>query len=307
MRWSYFRNRRMVGRRDPGFPVPFLVGATRSGTTLLRLMMDAHPELAIPYETHFITRVITRANDARITPESMTEAIAGHKRWPDFRLDREELLERLQTLRPLTAGDSIRTFFQLYAEGQGKPRWGDKTPRYVRQMRRIERVMPEIRFVHIIRDGRDVALSVLSRNFGPETIEEAAKLWRSRIRKARRQAPQLGHYMEIHFEDLIRDTEGSLRRICDFIELEFDPAMLNYYERAEERLMERNRKAAQGKPGKPKLKGHQLAMEPPRPDQLFKWRERMSDEDLAAYERVAGKLLAELGYETGTRTAGVAR
>jgi len=307
MRWSYRRHRRMVGRRDPGFPVPFLVGATRSGTTLLRLMMDAHPEMAIPYETHFVTRVINRANDGPITPESMTETIAGHKRWPDFRLDEAELLERLRAIRPLTAGDSIRAFFQLYADGQGKPRWGDKTPRYVRQMRRIEAIMPEIHFVHIIRDGRDVALSVLSRNFGPETVKEAAKLWKSRIRKARRQAPQLGHYMEVHFEDLIRDTEGSLRRICEFIDLEFDPVMLSYHERAEERLLERNRKAAQGKVGKPKLKGHQLAMEPPRPDQLFKWRERMTEEDQEEYERVAGKLLAELGYETGQRVAGAAR
>lgn len=303
MRWSYLRHRRLVGRRDPGFPVPFLVGVTRSGTTLLRLMMDAHPDLAIPYETHFIPRVIDRVERSRVSPEIITRVITQHKRWPDFRLTEEELVERLRGVRPLTAGDAVRAFFRLYAERQGKPRWGDKTPGYVKDMRRIERIMPEVRFVHIIRDGRDVALSILSRSFGPQTVEEAAQLWQSRIRRARKQAPHLGHYMEVRYEDLIRDTEGTLRRICEFSQLDFDTAMLNYHERAEERLLERNRKARKGKTGKPKLKGHQLAMEPPREDQLHKWRTRMSEADRAAYERIAGELLDDLGYETGERVS----
>ena len=309
MRYSLLRWRRLHGRQEPDFPVPFVVGATRSGTTLLRLMLDAHPDLAIPYETHFIPDVIDRCEKGSVDPEILTRVITRHKRWHDLRLEREELEDRLEQLHPLNAADAIRTVYRLYAEKQGKPRWGDKTPGYVKEMRRIQRVLPEARFVHIVRDGRDVALSLLSRSFGPTTVEEAAKLWRNRIRKARRQAPELRHYMEIHYEDLILDTEGSLRRICEFAGLEFDPVMLDYHERAQERLEERNRMAAKGRERKnpPKLKGHQLAMQPPREDQIGKWRSTMSAEDVASYEAVAGEVLAELGYDVTHQPAAATR
>ena len=78
-------------------------------------------------------------------------------------------------------------------------------------------------------------------NWGPESYEQSARLWRNRIRKARKMAPSIDHYMEVRFEELVADTEGVLRRVCDFIELDFDPVMLDYHERAEERLAEKAR------------------------------------------------------------------
>ena len=89
----------------------------------------------------------------------------------------------------MTAADAIRAFYLLYAEREGKTRYGDKTPGYVKEMRRIQRVLPEARFIHIIRDGRDVSLSHMRMNWGPETYEQSARLWRNRIRKARKMAP----------------------------------------------------------------------------------------------------------------------
>ena len=77
-----------------------------------------------------------------------------------------------------------------------------------KEMRRIQRVLPEARFVHIIRDGRDVSLSHLRMNWGPETYEQSARLWRNRIRKARKMAPSIEHYNEVRFEELVADTEG---------------------------------------------------------------------------------------------------
>jgi hypothetical protein len=168
-------------------------------------------------------------------------------------------------------------------------------------MPRIERVLPEARFIHIIRDGRDVALSHLRMNWGPSTYEESAKLWRNRIRRARRWAPRVNHYTEIRFEDLVADTEGVLRRICDVIELDFDPAMLDYHERAETRLAEKARelprKNRPPQPAEARLESHRLAKEPPRSDRVGMWRERMSSAEVAEYEAVAGPMLAELGYE----------
>ena len=283
-------------------PAPFVVGATRSGTTLLRLMLDAHPEMAIPSETHFIPNLIKAYRLESATPERMCEVVTAHRRWGDFHLDPEELLERFRAIDPINPGDAARAFFQLYAEREGKTRWGDKTPGYVREMHRIESVLPEARFVHLVRDGRDVALSVLGMNWGPSTVPEAAFRWKKRILRSREQAPRIGHYVEIRYEDLVRDTEDTLRRICEFIELPYDEAMLRYHERAPERLQEKARDLDRGPDKAPqsaeaRLSSHALATQPPDPDRIERWRTEMSAEDRAVYEELAGELLADLGYE----------
>ena len=111
--------------------------------------------------------------------------------------------------------------------------------------------------------------------------------------------------MEIHFEDLVADTEGSLRRVCEFIDLDFDPVMLDYHERAEGRLAEKARelprKNRPNQPAEARLESHRLAKEPPRSDRIGMWRERMTDEEVAEYEAIAGDMLVELGYELGER------
>ncbi len=296
--------RRLRGRTPEPPPAPFVCGVTRSGTTLLRLMLDSHPDVAIPGETHWVPKLIKAFERSKQTGEDAANLAIDHKRWGDFHLDGEELRERINALHPVTAADSIRAFYMIYAEREGKSRYGDKTPGYVKEMRRIQRVLPEARFVHIIRDGRDVSLSHLRMNWGPETYAESARLWRNRIRKARKMAPSVNHYMEIRFEDLVADTEGILRRVCDFIDLEFDPVMLDYHERAEGRLAEKARelprKNRPNQSAEARIESHVMAREPPRSDRIGMWRERMTPEEVAEYEAVAGDMLVELGYELGS-------
>jgi hypothetical protein len=292
-------------------PAPFIVGATRSGTTLLRLMLDAHPHMAIPSETHFIPDLIKAYRLESATPERLCEVVTAHRRWGDFHLDAEALLERFRAIDPITPGDAIRAFFDLYAEREGKSRWGDKTPGYVREMHRIESVLPEARFVHLIRDGRDVALSILGMNWGPSTVPEAAFRWKKRILRAREQVPRIGHYMEVRYEDLVRETDSTLRRICEFTELPYDAAMLHYHERAPERLREKARDLDRGPEKEPqsaeaRLESHALAAEPPNPERIERWRTEMSPEDRAVYEELAGDLLADLGYEVARPPEGQA-
>lgn len=296
--------RRLRGRTPEPPPAPFVCGVTRSGTTLLRLMLDSHPEVAIPGETHWVPKLIKGFERGPQNAEDAANLAIDHKRWGDFHLDAGELRARINALDPVTAADTIRAFYMLYAEREGKSRYGDKTPGYVKEMRRIQRVLPEARFVHIIRDGRDVSLSHLRMNWGPESYAESARLWRNRIRKARKMAPSINHYMEVHFEDLVADTEGELRRVCDFIELDFDPVMLDYHERAEGRLAEKARdlprKNRPDQPAETRLESHRLAKEPPRSDRIGMWREAMTAEEVAEYEAVAGDMLVTLGYELST-------
>ena len=111
---------------------------------------------------------------------------------------------------------ALRAFYGLYAAGQGKPRAGDKTPGYSASMRAIESVLSEARFVHIIRDGRDVALSVMSRAVKERTVEDLAKRWKRRINRTRKQGAKVSHYLEVRYEELVADTEATLRACATF-------------------------------------------------------------------------------------------
>lgn len=289
-------------------PAPFVVGVSRSGTTLLRLMLDAHPDLAVPPETHFIPQLARACQDG-CTADQALEIIRGHRRWADFRLDAAELERRLRAIDPFALPEALRAFYGLYAENAGKSRWGDKTPHYTRKMPLIERLLPEARFVHLIRDGRDVALSLMEVHFGPEDVRGAAERWTSWITKARRHGAKVSHYLELRYEDLISDTEGVLRQVCEFVELPWDPAMLDYHERAPQRIDEiaRNFERAHGGPAIPaqvRARQHRNVSSPPREDRVARWRRDMAPADQAAFEAIAGDLLVQLGYPVGQATAG---
>ena len=292
-------------------PAPFVVGANRSGTTLLRMMLDAHPELTIPPETHFVPDVIQACDDGG-TPEQVVEVMTSHREWGDFGLASDEVLASIREVDPLTAGGALRAFYGLYAARAGKPRWGEKTPGYATNMVQIQGALPEARFVHLIRDGRDVALSAMDRAKKPLTAGQVAKRWKRRITKARKQSRKVNHYDEFRYEDLVLDTEPTLHRITDFLELPWDPGMLDYHERAGERLSEMARElpATENRPQLEqdhRLKIHALTTEPPKKDRVERWREQMSEDDRVVFEQVAGDLLDELGYKTGEPVAAAAR
>jgi hypothetical protein len=290
-------------------PVPFIVGVGRSGTTMLRLMLDSHPQLTIPPETHFVPELIDAISDGA-GPERAVEVMQSVRQWGDLHIDPAEARARFEALDDFNAGDALRAFYAIYAERQGKPRWGEKTPAYVRNMRKIERALPEARFIHVIRDGRDVALSRWKRTLGDGEKAPAGQVaegWQRRIRRAQKQGQRLDHYLELRYEDLVTDTEPNLRKISEFLELEWDPVMLRFYERAADRMSEmaRDLPASEGKPTRPgdeRMQAHAMTQKPPDPSAMYRWKERMSPEDVAAFDAEAGELLAELGYEVGTAT-----
>jgi hypothetical protein len=285
-------------------PAPFIVGAERSGTTLLRLMLDAHPELAIPPETHFIDRAAEVCEHASDPRRAFLDAVTSHRRWGDFRIEGDLLEQRIARIEPFDLGEALRAFYGLYAERFGKPRWGDKTPLYVQKMQLIRGLLPEARFVHLIRDGRDVALSTRDLWFGPDSVQEAARRWRSLIEEARRQSRELPHYLEVRYEDLVTGPESTLRKICDLVDLRWDPSMLAYHEKAEERMSEIYRDIMTPK-GRKVVRGemrqslHTLTGSPPQRDRIGRWKGEMTAEDRKRFEEVAGETLRELGYEAG--------
>src|SRR5258708_13374116 len=136
-------------------PMPIIVGAPRSGTTLLRLMLDSHPALAIPPETGFLKLAANLKGRDRKLRERFVRALMTYPVeapcWPDFEISEEALRTALTTITPFSIADGYRAFYRLYAGRFGKSRWGDKTPLYCMDLPTIRKALPDTRFVHIIR------------------------------------------------------------------------------------------------------------------------------------------------------------
>jgi Sulfotransferase family len=285
------------------YPAPFIVGVGRSGTTLLRLMVDAHPEVCIPPETGFIPAVSNKLKlyDAIDPRCEFVKAITAFETWPDFNLSPNEFYRAIPEPFELSAG--IRAFYRLYSARFTKRRWGDKTPIYSSQIPQIEAVLPEARFIHLVRDGRDVALSLRPLWFAPgKDIRTIAHHWKNRIEQTKALSRSCRHYLEIHYEDLVRQPESELGKICTFIELEYHPQMLNYFNGARKRLDEiKTRYGSDGSlliSKEERLFNHRLTSSPPDRSRIFRWKHEMTREEQREFETEAGDLLKTLGYET---------
>jgi hypothetical protein len=292
-------------------PMPIIVGAPRSGTTLLRFILDAHPDLAIPPETGFLALAPSLAEwCGPDTRQRFLSTITSYPpeapAWPDFGIPVDDYRRALDALDPFTVGDAFRAFYRQYAARFNKSRWGDKTPTYCLHMPAIARVLPEARFIHVIRDGRDVALSLRSMWFAPgQQMDTLARFWVNCISTARREAENIDvQYFEVRFEDLIRETSRIIEDICAFIDLDFSPQMLDYHAGVRDRLSEhRSRVRPDGTvvvSQRERLAQQALTLRPPQMDRVGSWRETMRSDEQDAFEAIAGPLLRELGYDDRT-------
>ena len=274
-------------RATPGGPPLLLLGVRRSGTTLLRVMLDRHSELAVPDESYFVPQLADR-HLRRVDPDEFVDDLRRLNTLAEWDVPLNKVRVRLSPAMPI--GAAIATVYAVYAEEQGKRRWGDKTPMYMQNLRLLEKLFPDALFVHLIRDGRDAALSFLELPAGlvtetwmhPRTPAEFACQWRTEVAAARRLGQRIGsRYLEVRYEELVGDVEGVLRRICDFAWLGYEPAMADYAGNVD----------VSAKP-------HQQRLREPPTKGVRDWRKQMSPADVSAFEHVAGDLLRKLGYET---------
>lgn len=280
--------------------MPFIVGVGRSGTTLLRLMLDAHPDLSIPPETHFVPQLLQEKMESR---DDFVKFMTGVATWRDFELNEEEPRLCLEGLRPFSISGGVREFYRLYARRFQKKYFGDKTPLYLSSMTLIAQAFPEARFIHLIRDGRDVAMSYRGLWFGPgEDASSAARFWMERINVGRQQACSLKYYHEVRYEELIKDASSVLKKICAFIDIPFSEQMLNYHNTSAYRLSELGDRFRDDGTicvkREDRMHIHALTHLPPDRSRIERWKSAMSETDQKLFERVAGKLLRNLGYET---------
>jgi hypothetical protein len=271
---------------DPA-PLPVLLG----------VMFDSNPELAVPLETYFPVepKPVWLDPQGTLQADRVVEAFQKKQWFRKLPLSPGSFGAEVHAAGPVTYPDVIRCFFRVYAEAQGKPRCGNKTPRHVIYIPQLARMFPEARFIHIVRDGRDVGLSLLDVDDDMPDLHAAARFWRDRVTKARADGETLGtaRYIEVRYEDLLDDPEGELRRLCSFVDLPYDEAMLRYYERIPTMVIGAGEHR---KLSKPPTKG------------LRDWRTVLSADEAVAFDAIAGDALASFGYErSSVRATRVAR
>jgi hypothetical protein len=239
----------------------FCFGSRRSGTFLLHRIVAAHPDVsAIPSETHLFSHGI------RPLLERFHHGARDSSQVGAMYADRDLLLDATR--------DFCDRVFAPYLE-PGRARLVERTPLHALHADLIAEVYPDASFVHIVRDGRDVARSLISHGWGPGSIAEAASEWREAVMAGRTIA---GHerYLELRYEDLIAESWPSLERLYGELGL---PRSQEALAAAEGALAEKRNLA----PGESDVS-------------TGKWRSAWSARDVQAFERAAGDTLRELGY-----------
>lgn len=274
-------------------PFLFVVGCPRSGTTLLQRMLDSHPQLAVVNDSHFIPQAIddfpVGVNPA-LTP-ALVQRVRENRRFHRLPLPPTALDDAAANSG--TYGELVTHLYTQFSNLRGKSLGGEKTPDYVRKQPRLHGLFPWARFIHIIRDGRDVTLSTLQwahEYKGPghsdlwkvEPLAACALWWRWHVKIGQSDGAGLGAvYHELKYEDLVSDSEATLRTLSQFLGLPFANEMLTFH---------------QGKVRDEIGLNAKDAWLPPTAG-LRDWRTQMSATDIELFEALAGDLLDTLGYE----------
>jgi len=286
-------------------PYLFVVGCPRSGTTMLRRIVDAHPQIAMLPETHWIPRLARRGlgigPDGLVTQE-LVDWLVSYFRFPRMKLDPAEVRALVEP--GVTYPEFVAALFDLFGRKRGKRLVAEKTPNYVAEIPTLHQLFARARFVHLIRDGRDVCLSVLAwerkaddfsrrlRTWREDPLATTALWWRSFVSLGREDGAELGSdlYYELRYERLVTQPERECLRLCSFLGVAYDERLPRFHE---------------GKTKSEPGLSAKRAWLPITPG-LRDWRSQLDREALEVFEAAAGDLLDELGYERAVRQPGAA-
>ncbi len=268
----------------------FIVGAQRSGTTLFRLILNAHSKIAIPEEGTFWMPLIGSMNkdyDALIKGRVLKNYIKYIRKNEAFKVWQLNI-ENIITKIDFDSGVTLRALMELfYTENaiiNNKSIWGDKTPSFFRKVNDLSVIFPNARFIHLVRDGRDIYFSLRGRERGRRNVAVAALEWKYKIQKVRRFFGQLpvGRCLEVRYEDILNSPESKVLEVCNFLNVDYEESMLDFYKSSHKYVGKHHSglifKAISRSPVK-------------------RWKKLMNDSDNKIYESVARNCLEDQEYE----------
>lgn len=279
----------------------FIVGTGRCGTTLLQAMLSSHPRIFIPPETWFFcsfdpARIATDpiADDTAL--EGYLATLFASHQWEELEIDAGEFAASVRA-GERTGRAIFLEIMARWAERTGKPRAGEKTPHHMKNTAAILRRFPEAKFIHIYRDPRDVALSMLQNHWRPMRVERFARTWAKAMDRHEGLGAELGPdvYTSVRFETLLDQPESELQRLSMFLVEHFDPAMLAYDRRPERGYADRE----QG--------WKDMTLRPLDASRVGRYRRGLTPRQIRSVERTVGERLEKYGYtrdaEVGDRLA----
>jgi hypothetical protein len=267
----------------------FIVGCGRSGTTLLRTMLNQHSQVAIPLESLFITDYL------RADPGTPAETFRR------LILKEYELGEWGIPFAPedfdgcVSAKDFIDRAHDVYARHFGKSIWGQKTPRFVRYGHLLKRHYPGAKFVNVIRDPRAVVSSLIRSNVHNSNVYFASRRWLRDVHAGLTlQEAYPEDVISIQYEVLVKSPEETLHQVCDFLGIEFEPALLAYHKKGTSEY------------GEYYAQIHAKLNEAPDPTRIEAWRKHLVPRQMALIESLCGETMRAFGYvaEYGDRSPG---
>jgi hypothetical protein len=263
----------------------FIIGAPRSGTTWLQVMLGSHPQICTTVELTLFHRYTAPLIEAWRRERQRTEQGRWQRGLP-FLWDEIEFYDFL--------GDFVKQVYRrVQARKPDATHVLDKNPGYSLHVEDIHRILPEARFVHVLRDGRDVALSMVAARrragFGVGTIPKAARLWKQMVLGAREASQYQGRYLEVRYERMLTNGEEVLSEVLDFCRLPASAAdVLAIWESHQFERMKQKRQT--GDPRVQSTEGHY------RHGKAGGWRQELPPLQRAIFQKTAGDLLEQLGY-----------
>lgn len=266
----------------------FIFSCGRSGSSLLSRMLNSHYRLAVPYESHLFNTFYPwlkyygdledRRNQMRMVNDILSTDVLN-----DFS-PRLKPRQVIGLIKKNDFGGIVEAVLSCWAETQQKSRWGEKTPKHINFWRQILRYFPDAKFLHIVRDGRDVALSWIRARFGPKTVYAAARAWARYLDKIEElKSVDDSLIYEVKYEDLLENPEDVLRKTCNFLKEDYSPKMVEFYK---DKTPYKSDKVNIKNLNMPLLKNNKE-----------KWKLEMTRNDLRIFEAIAKTHLQRYGYQ----------
>lgn len=277
-------------------PPVFIVGAPRSGTTLLRLMLTSHPGVSIPPEGAFMINLAPKYGDLKdLLPviDQVLDELYSNKKFLDWGIKKEVLKEEARLRKKLNFSEFIELVYRLYAKLSHPTAsiWGDKNPTYFQHTETIHQYFPEARIVHITRDVRGVYHSRKSLidkwKLNPDTLMLAVtNEWHALSDLIARSASD-SRFFTLKYENLVAEPEKQLISLCRWLGIAYDSRMIRYYEENQDKSLV----------PKDKLAWHANTMKATDESVAWAWREKLSGMEISALEYLNYEQLKSLGYE----------
>jgi hypothetical protein len=289
-------------------PIFFIIGRARSGTTLLKALLDAHPNVIVPVECAFLLNLYKKYGKKKNWDAGLLTTFGKDLlNEPAFNLlhiDQTRLEERLRNCAGKnTYANVCRQVYESCQSFYAKKEitlLGDKNPGYSLYIKQLLEIYPEAKFIHIIRDYRDNIVSMLRVDYEAHIVSSLAYRWKYyniQIEKAKKKHPDI--FFTVRYEDLVLNTAHYLKEICVFFGISYTEKMLSFQEKKDDFYAHYPKDVF--------LKYHKSIFDPIDSSKSGKWKEVLSARQIRIAETVAGGYGKKFGYENSSKTNFITR